>query len=281
MLGFGLMQTFGLIAVLPSRISVVPAAVSGILFGVGMVFAGGCVSGSLFKATEGRLPSILAVLGIFVGMAIGMSSWGRSGIGYLARVSSIWSAPPNLASPAAASFSHLATGLALIGLAGIAVVFRRQILAFGGGDAFPVDRRWPLFGVALIVGMLGWAAFWAGPALGRNYPLGASHIPSSLVLLVFQGEVSTVGTLAWAFVVGSSLSAWMRGEIRWRSAPTDTLLFALIGGVMVGLGAIMGGGCFVGQVLSGWALLSTHALTFGTLMILANWVTTLFYLRGW
>jgi hypothetical protein len=33
--------------------------------------------------------------------------------------------------------------------------------------------------------------------------------------------------------------------------------------------------------LSGWALLSYHALIFGFVMILANWVTTLLYLRGW
>ncbi len=281
MLGFGVMHTMGLITVLPGRISVVPAAASGILFGVGMVFAGGCVSGSLFKATEGRWPSMLAVLGILVGMAFGMSAWGRASIARLAGLSAFWTPPPNLASPAGASFSHLATGIALISLAGAAVVFRREILALRVDGSFQVDRRWPLFGVALIVGMLGWAAFWAGPPLGRNYPLGASHIPSSLLRLVFHGEFGTVGTMAWSFVVGSALSAWMRGEIRWRSAPNNTLMLAFLGGVMVGLATMIGGGCFVGQVLSGWALLSTHALIFGILMILANWVTTYFYLRGW
>jgi hypothetical protein len=232
------------------------------------------------QGNRGTLSLDMAVLGILVGMAFGTSAWGRAGIAYLAGISSIWTPPPNLAAPAGASFSHLATGIALVGLAGVAVAFRRQILAFSAGGAFPVDRRWPLFGVALIVGMLGWAAFWAGPDLGRNYPLGASHIPSSLLRLVFHGEFGSVGTMAWTFVVGSALSAWMRGEIRWRSAPRDTLAFAFTGGVMVGLGAIMGGGCFVGQILSGWALLSTHALIFGISMILANWLTTLFYLRG-
>ncbi len=281
MLGFGLLYTLGLINVYPSRISVVPAAVSGLLFGIGMVFAGGCVSGSLFKATEGRWPSMLAVMGIFVGMAAGLSAGGRKIIVYLAESGSTWNPPPNLAATGGASFSHLATGIALIGLAGVGLGYRHRILAFRPRGAFPVDRGWPLFGVAVIVGLLGWAAFWAGPQLGRHYPLGASHIPSSLLHLVLHGEVRLIGLLAWAFVLGSALSAWMRGEIRWRSAPKDTLVLAFGGGVLVGLGAIIGRGCFVGQILSGWALLSSHALIFGVVMILANWLTTLFYLRGW
>lgn len=281
MLGFGLMYTLGLITVYPSSISLLPAAVGGLLFGVGMVFAGGCISGSLFKATEGRWPSMLAVLGILLGMEAGNSTWGRKIITYLAEISSTWNPPPNLAATGGASFSHLATGAALIGLAGVSLGFRREILAFRPNGAFPADRRWPLFGVALIIGLLGWSALWAGPAVGRYYPLGASHIPNALLGLVLHGEVHLVGLLAWTFVLGSALSAWIRGDIQWRSAPKDTLMLAFGGGVLVGLGAIIGRGCFVGQILSGWALLSTHALIFGFVMILSNWVTTLFYLRGW
>jgi uncharacterized membrane protein YedE/YeeE len=280
MLGFGIMHSLGLITVYPSQINLLPAAVGGLLFGVGMVFAGGCISGSLFKATEGRWPSILAVLGIFSGMAAAMSSWGRQIIANAANIGLTWNPPPNLASTSGASFSHLATGIALIGLAGVSLGFRRQILAFRLKGSFPSHQRWPLFGVALIIGLLGWAAFLAGPSLGRYYPLGASQIPSSMLSLVLHREVHPIGVLAWAFILGSALSAWMRGEIRWRSAPMDTLLLAFVGGILVGLGATIGRGCFVGQILSGWALLSSHALIFGLVMILANWVTTLFYLRG-
>jgi hypothetical protein len=281
MLGFGFMHTLGLITVYPSRISLVPAAVGGLLFGIGMVFAGGCVSGSLFKAAEGRFPSILAVLGIFVGMVAGLSGWGRIFITYLAEISLSMNPPPNLTATGGTSYSHLATGIALIGLAVMSLVFRHQILAFRPSSSFPKDRRWSLFGVALIVGLLGWAAFLVGPAVGRNYPLGASHIPSALLRLGLYGEVRLAGLMACAFILGSALSAWMRGQIRWRSAPKETLILAFAGGLFVGLGANIGRGCFVGQILSGWPLLASHALIFGFAMILANWVTTLFYLRGW
>jgi uncharacterized membrane protein YedE/YeeE len=102
-----------------------------------------------------------------------------------------------------------------------------------------------------------------------------------LLKVVFEGNAGIVGLIAWTFVLGSALSAWLRGKLIWRTAPKGMLVLAFFGGVLVGFGAILGGGCFVGQILSGWALLSIHGLIFGIAMILANWITTLFYLRGW
>jgi rhodanese-related sulfurtransferase len=41
----------------------------GILFGIGMVIAGGCVAGSLFRAGEGSIPAFIAAIGMIIGMA--------------------------------------------------------------------------------------------------------------------------------------------------------------------------------------------------------------------
>lgn len=281
MLGFGVMSDVGLITIYPSRISLIPAIIGGLFYGIGMVLSGGCVKGTLFKATEGRWPSILAVIGILIGVTAATSSWGKTSIAYLARISWNWNPPPNLVPTASASFSHLLTGVALVGLATISLVFRRKIIEFKPGGSFSSDNRWPLYSVALIIGLLGWAAFFVGPLIARNYPLGASHIATALLSLGFNGEVSQSGLLASTFILGSALSAWMRGEIRWRSAPRDMLALAFTGGVLVGLGAIIAQGCFVGQVLSGWAMMASQTLIFGIVMILTNWVTTLVYLRGW
>jgi uncharacterized membrane protein YedE/YeeE len=281
MLGFGVMQTLGWITVYPGRVSILPAAAGGVLYGVGMVFAGGCVSGSLFKATEGRISSILAVTGIVCGMAIAMSPIGRAAIASLAEIGSSWSPTPNLVAADGASYSHLMTGVALLGLAGLALIFKRPIIEFRFRGAFRPDRRWPLFGVAIVIGLLGWVAFLTGPAVGRHYPLGASQIPRLLLGVPFYGEVQLAGLLALPFLLGSALSAWMRGQMKRRGAPVDVLLVAFAGGVMVGFGGVMARGCFIGQVLSGWPLFATQALIFGLVLIPTNWVTTLLYLRGW
>lgn len=45
--------------------------IAGVIFGVGMVFSGGCASGSLYKVGEGNMTSLLAVLvGLCLGQAI-------------------------------------------------------------------------------------------------------------------------------------------------------------------------------------------------------------------
>lgn len=41
----------------------------GILFGVGMIIAGGCAAGTLFRVGEGNIPSFIAAIGMIMGMA--------------------------------------------------------------------------------------------------------------------------------------------------------------------------------------------------------------------
>jgi hypothetical protein len=58
------------------------------------------------------------------------------------------------------------------------------------------------------------------------------------------------------------------------------VLVAMAGGFLVGVGATLATGCVVGNVLSGWALMSIGAVLFAVATVLANWATTLVYLRG-
>ncbi len=45
--------------------------IAGVVFGIGMVFSGGCASGSLYKVGEGNMTSLLAVIfGLCLGQAI-------------------------------------------------------------------------------------------------------------------------------------------------------------------------------------------------------------------
>jgi uncharacterized protein len=43
--------------------------VGGLIFGAGTVLAGGCISGCLFKSGEGNLNSMVALLGVAIGMS--------------------------------------------------------------------------------------------------------------------------------------------------------------------------------------------------------------------
>ncbi|MFH1468033.1 MAG: YeeE/YedE thiosulfate transporter family protein [Pseudomonadota bacterium] len=67
MAGFAVLAALGLVIVDPNPMRLLSAVVGGVVFGVGMVLAGGCVTGTMFKAAEGRLTSVLALLGIGIG----------------------------------------------------------------------------------------------------------------------------------------------------------------------------------------------------------------------
>ena len=58
------------------------------------------------------------------------------------------------------------------------------------------------------------------------------------------------------------------------------MIVAFLGGIMVGAGATIGGGCVVGHIMSGVAMLSISSILFFGTVVLANWVTTYLYLMG-
>jgi hypothetical protein len=57
-------------------------------------------------------------------------------------------------------------------------------------------------------------------------------------------------------------------------------MMAMFGGLLIGVGAAIGTGCVVGNILSGWALMSVGMFIFGFTVLIFNWITTYLYLMG-
>ena len=57
-------------------------------------------------------------------------------------------------------------------------------------------------------------------------------------------------------------------------------MIAFFGGILLGTGAAIGHGCVVGNIMSGFALMSLGNVLFGITVVLANWAITYFYLMG-
>ena len=49
--------------------------IAGLIFGFGMVIAGGCMSGNLYRIGEGYLASVVALLGMLGGLIVMMLTW--------------------------------------------------------------------------------------------------------------------------------------------------------------------------------------------------------------
>jgi hypothetical protein len=87
-------------------------------------------------------------------------------------------------------------------------------------------------------------------------------------------------SLVTFLVVGSHVSARLRGSFRLLPKPPDETIVAFFGGLMVGSGAALATGCVVGNIMSGVALMSVGNILFVIVVALANWATTYVYMIG-
>jgi uncharacterized membrane protein YedE/YeeE len=62
----------------------------GVIFGFGMLLAGGCIIGNMFRIGEGGIPAIVAFLGIMLGMGALQFTWPWWWNNYISHLSSLW-----------------------------------------------------------------------------------------------------------------------------------------------------------------------------------------------
>src|ERR671919_141113 len=78
----------------PPGATVLPLGVhtllGGTLFGIGMVLGGGCTSGSLYRAGEGYVGSMVALVGIMLGLEISSHTWNWWWAAHISRTPLIW-----------------------------------------------------------------------------------------------------------------------------------------------------------------------------------------------
>ena len=313
MLGIALGDLLGWIQLNPKPFMWAGAVVGGVVFGVGMVLAGGCVSGCLYKGATGNLNSLVALLAMPVG--IGLVEYGPLH-GWLVRFKEMRipasdGGPVTLSSLTGLPFWVLALILAG-GTLAWALARRRRTTApeaapiSGSSGGVRMNRPWKAWQAGIAIGLLALPAYMSSAATGRNYPLGVTHGVLHASLLLTDAPVQHVTgivtpappspdpapppprkkvvwwlvLLVGSLMVGSNLSGRLSGEARLLPKPPEQVLVAAAGGFLVGAGAALATGCVIGNILSGWALMSVGMFVFGVVTVLANWATTVLYLRG-
>jgi hypothetical protein len=287
MVGFAVLVQLGWVIANPNPVRLLSAVIGGLTFGTGMVLAGGCVTGTLFKTGEGRLTSMLALLGIGIGapaVTDGFLKPVRRQL-VVATKDIRWSAGVHDAVDL--SYPVLAGMVGTLGLVAVLILGLAKRRKTEARSSFSMktwlSKGWSPVTAGVVIGILGWLAYLSSSAAGRNYGLGglgAVKGASSLLLTGEYGGSTWTIYLAGGIVVGSAVSARLRRTLKLRSADPTTLLVALLGGALVGAGAAIGRGCFIGNGVTGIALLSVHSATFACCTVGANWVTTILYLRG-
>ena len=237
----------------------------GVIFGVGMVVASTCITGLFYKLGHGMLGTLVALATWAVGDIItyrGPLSWLRESLGAAQLTVNGQSATVlNLFGPA---------GIILAGLSGAAI----GIWLWRSPRTSP-GKHWGWVKLGSAVGLFTSLAWLLAQAGGSNYTFGTSGVPTSIFLTLTEGgelwslwiTVTLVSLIPGAFLAAAlSGTLWVRGE------QLQRYLELGLGGLLMGIGAAIAGGCNLGHSLAGVPLLSMGSITTTISMAAGVWV---------
>ena len=239
--------------------------VGGFLFGIGIVLAGGCASGTWYRSGEGLVGSWFALL--FYGLsAAAMKTGALAGLNSWLRRKTV--GLPTVHGSLGISVWWLAIPFAALA-AGLAAYFLRS-------ESTPVSLQsgWKkplhLYTAGVLVGLLGVIAWPLSAATGRNDGLGITSPTANLTNFLVTGESARIDwgvMLVLGILVGSFIAAKATGEFRVRVPDATQTVKSIAGGTLMGIGAAWAGGCTVGNGMvqtglftyQGWVALAAIA----------------------
>ena len=271
---FGLTLLTGADVLSPEIADFKPVAVivGGFIFGLGIILSGGCASGTWYRSAEGLVGSWIALL--FYGLsAAAMKSGPLAGANDWFKQ---WSLPVTTIHGAL----HISPWILVAVLWVVTFLLWRHYRAKDAGSPkVDLGQAWyakPLnMNVAAIgVGIIGTVGFVLSAESGRNGGLGITTPTADIVRWSATGDSARMnwGTLlVIGLLVGAFIAAKTAGEFRVRVPDAQTATRAIWGGIMMGVGASLAGGCTVGNGMvetslfsfQGWVALFFMALGVG------------------
>lgn len=240
-------------------------ALGAFAFGLGMAISGSCISAHLYRLGEGAMASPVALLGAAFGFVLGFMSWNTLYLGAIQEAPVLWL--PHYLGYA----GSLALQLAV--LAAIALWLLRHPWPVEPRPESPMEaifrRRWPAHLGGVLIGALAVLAYLRVGPLGVTAELGSvartaadrlALLPSRLegldglagcATVVKETVLSRNGVFVAGLVLGAFAAALAAGDFRPRVPSPSELARALLGGVLMGWGAMVALGCTVGVLLSG------------------------------
>lgn len=236
------------------------------VFGLGMALAGSCVSAQLYRLGEGALTAPVALLGTLLGFILGLRVWNPLYLGHI-QEAPVWWLPNLLGYEGSLAVQLLGLGLLATLLA---LWHRKPADHVGMPGAVPWWRqRWPTHVGGLLIGGLAVIAFLRVSPLGVTSEIGSlartladqqSWLPQRLEGLdTFRGCATAIketlwsnnGSLVLGLVLGAFAAALLAGDFKPKLPTASELVRNLVGGVLMGFGAMLALGCTVGTLLSG------------------------------
>jgi len=278
MIGFAIFALAGVITLAPKPLKIWGAIVGGLVFGIGMVLAAGCASGTTYRVGEGMMGSLVAGFGLTLGALMTAS-------GVLADVkTALQSTVLGTQLTLFGEFGALTPIFMLIlGIVGAVLTFyfwglpalkkkmeaKEPLVKFDNAVESIFKKAYPWWVTGIVIGIIGTVAY-----IVSNGVLGITGGWMDLSLWLTTGDaVAWAGFIILGAILGSFISAYISGEFKIR-VPKDglTLLKQLIGGILMGFGAVTAMGCNITNILGGVPQLSLHSIITGACIMFGSWI---------
>ncbi len=281
LVGFYVLNLFGLIELNPKSFYFLAVPLGAYIFGIGMVVAGGCASGTAYRVAEGMVGSWLALTG-FVGVAYLAKDGFLSGL--VLKIQNY-----NLGALTLSSVSGLSEVIFVVLFGGLLfwLLFRKKAAKDKNSDTQIKSAEiinnifkegWSWQRVGLVIGLIGILAFIFSSISGRNYPLGITIGFETIVKSIIHLE----NFLTWesfeviGLIAGAFIGSYFASEFKFRFPKPEVALQSFIGGSLMGFGAIVADGCNIGHILSGIPQLAISSIVAGIFIILGGWTMAYF-----
>ncbi|MSP12658.1 MAG: YeeE/YedE family protein [Chloroflexi bacterium] len=296
---------------LPPDANVLPlgwhTVLGGVLFGIGMVVAGGCVSGSVYRMGEGYVASWFSMGGILVGLAVAGLTWNWWWDVSISHSPRIW-LPTTLGHGGAVAVTMLGLLVAYLlvlwweSRSGVVIpdpqfqgsdedtfaarlndtlkrIFVRGWSAVAGGAVLG-GLNVLLFTAAHPWGFTGELSRWAlgftnWMGIGPGTLKGAASLPGCALDVGDGNLLNHMLFLVWGMVFGSYIAAVFSGEFKIR-VPRQKVRYvqALGGGTAMGYGAGLAMGCTIGAFFSAIPSLALNGWVFALALAVGAWIGT-------
>jgi hypothetical protein len=143
---------------------------------------------------------------------------------------------------------------------------------------FKAGWNWWVTGIAVgIVGILAFIAF-------KNYALGISGGWFGFLNALITGDANKLNWFTFlviGVVMGAAIAAIIAGEFKLRAPDARRLIQQFIGGIIMGIGAVIGTACNIGHILTGIPQLALSSILGGIFIVLGCWATAyIMFMRG-
>lgn len=263
-----------IIAPNPISLSWLFLPIGSIIFGIGTVFAGGCAGGVCYRVGEGNSKSLLALLGYALGigiLAIGPLSTIFTQIDNQTMVTA------NGAIPTLTMFGPriIWTVLAMV----IAIFYLRRYYLLRNQKKLKITTLLPFWtpivsGVFLgIIGIL--------MKVDRGFSFSTIDGIGNIALSIITLQIPNwAGFFILGLIIGAFASSIQIKEFHLKSISMLEVIQFFGGGILLGIGAMLAGGCNFGHILGGIPELGISSILALPLMIAGNGIGSyILYIR--